>query len=120
MGKKIMGICLFLFLLLNKMDANKAKVFGIAGFTFSILAIASDVGVEHFYDKYENATLPEDCIHYRNMTELYERFRDVSFGLSVLNFSLNTVFFLKEKEELEVGINCKKGKICVGLLKPFY
>ncbi|MEO0096135.1 MAG: hypothetical protein ABIL46_09420 [candidate division WOR-3 bacterium] len=119
MVKKFTVLCLFIFML-NNAEASKAKLFGIIGFTFSITAIASDIAVEHFYNKYENADLPEDCIHYRNMTQLYEKVRDVSFGLSVLNFSLSTVFFLKEKRELKLGINYQKGKICLGLLKYCY
>ncbi|MCX7996086.1 MAG: hypothetical protein N3A65_10040 [candidate division WOR-3 bacterium] len=109
-----------LILLFNEGEASKSKLFAITGFTFSIMAIVADIEVEHFYDKYQNATLPDDCIHYRNMTQFYEKVRDISFGLSVVNFSLSTIFLLKEKKKLETGFYYKKGKVCLFLKRLLY
>ncbi|MEO0166237.1 MAG: hypothetical protein ABIL39_08885 [candidate division WOR-3 bacterium] len=115
-GGKI-KISFIIFLLLNGAEAGKAKLFGIMGFTTSIVAIAADIGSEHFYDKYQNATAPEDCLRYRKITQFYEKVRDISFGFAVINFSLSTIFLLNEPKEFELDINYQKGKICFGMLK---
>lgn len=122
---KLKGIIIFLLLFLpvylNSRGLSKARIFGIAGFGFSLISIGADIGVEYYYNKYEEAILRDECTKYRNFTVFCEKTRDISFGLAVVNFSISTIFLLKEKKpEIELGINCKKGKLCVGLAKFLY
>jgi len=120
MKYKAITIILLLFLpIFTYADGNsRGKIFGVAGFAFSLIAIGADIYADHYYDKYEKATIPSDCEHYRNRTIICERTRDISGGLAVINFSLSTVFLLKNKKsELGFEINLEDGKLCAGVIK---
>ncbi len=101
-------------------EISKAKVFGIAGFTFSLVAIGADILSDHYRDKYEEATSPGDVTKYKDRAVIYERTRNISFGLAVVNFSLSTIFWLTEKKSpVGLEVNYKKEKLCVGLRRVF-
>jgi len=124
MYKTISSIVLYLLLLPGVIycgGLNKTKFFGIVGFGFSIAAISADLGAEHYYGKYEKAMLPTDCSRYRDLTKICEKTRDVSFALAVVNFSVSTIFLLKEKKpELGVKVDYKRGKLCTSLVRLLY
>jgi hypothetical protein len=105
----------------NAGSLNKAKFFGIVGFSCSIIAIGADIAGEHYFDKYEEAILPADCRHFRRMTKICEVTRDASFGLAVTSFSISTIFLLKGKNsDSQIEIGCKGGHAWVEFTKLFY
>jgi len=122
MSRKIIIVFLVLCLplYLNAKGPSKAKIFGIAGFTCSLFAIGSDILAEHYNDKYEEATFANDISHYEDLTEVYERIRDMSLLLAVANFTISTIFWIDEKKStVSLELNYKKEKLRVGLKKDF-
>lgn len=116
----IVSLVLCLPLCLNARGLSKAKIFGIAGFTFSLCAVGSDIVADHYNDKYEEATLKTDMSHYKDLAEAYERIRNMSFLLAVANFTISTIVWIDEKKSvvgLELDYN--KEKLRVGLKKDF-
>ena len=123
MSKKIIIVCIILCLplCLDARGPSKAKIFGIAGFTSSLFAIGSDILVEHYNDKYEEATLEKDISHYKDLADAYERIRDVSLLVAVANFALSTIFWLDEKKSspANIELNYREEKLRIGLKKDF-
>ncbi len=120
MIKKNLIIFLLLFfpLYLNAEGLSKAKIFGIAGFACSIVAIGADILADHYHDKYEEATLPKDITEYQDRIVICERTCDISFGLAVANFSLSTIFWLTEKKsDVGLELNYNREKLCIGFKK---
>ncbi len=122
MSRKIIIVFLIITLplYLNAKGPSKAKIFGIAGFTCSVVAIGSDILAEHYNDKYEEAATRSDGAHYQDIAVTYERVRDLSFILAVANFTLGTIFWLDEKKSaVSFQLDHEQKKIHVGLKKDF-
>ncbi len=116
----ILFLVLCLPLCLNARGPSKAKIFGIAGFTCSLFAIGSDILAEHYNDKYEQAASANDISHYEDLTEVYERVRDMSLLLAVANFTISTIFWIDEKKStVSLELDYEKEKLRVGLRKDF-
>jgi hypothetical protein len=102
-------------------DLNKVKIFGIAGFAFSLFAIGADISADYYYTKYEESTYSVDCTHYKNRTIICERTRDILFVVAALNFSVSTIFIIKNNKKcLGVDVRLREGKLCAGLTKFIY
>ncbi|KPJ72444.1 hypothetical protein AMJ52_06325 [candidate division TA06 bacterium DG_78] len=120
---KIVTVVLFIVipLSINADDLSRAKIFGIAGFAFSLFAIGADISADYYYTKYEESTYSADCSHYKNRTIICERTRDILFVVAALNFSVSTIFILKNnKKSLGVDVHLREGKLCAGLTKFIY
>jgi hypothetical protein len=107
----LISVLLILPLTLQSKEYKNSKMFGVIGISTGILAVMADVGVETFYDKYEKAKDPNDCIKYRNLTQRSENIRDGSFYLSALSFAISSVFLLFEKDQpapvKKIGLNSR-------------
>jgi hypothetical protein len=98
---------------------STAKLFGIAGITCGIAAISADLLTEHYYSNYRDATDPDECSRLRERITICERVRDIGFGLAVVNFSVSTILWIREKNEVGVEIGYKDSHLCLGLIKKF-
>jgi hypothetical protein len=71
----------------------------------SVLAITSDWFVEHYFGKYKEAELSDDCVKYRTRTLWCENIRDASIWTAALSLTGSIVLekLKKRPEEKEQG-----------------
>lgn len=110
----VIGVFFPLLLLSSSMDTTQmikeikwAKRFGMAGLGFSLLAIASDVEADLYYQKYQDATVPDSCVYYRKKTILFENLRDGFLGAGLLNFTVASILAYFEKKDGKYRLNLR-------------
>ena len=117
-------VLLFLLLYPFSLGADSqstAKIFGVIGFTCSLVAVGSDILGEHYYNQYKETTDPDECELFRTRIQFCEKIRNISFGLAVTNFSISTILWLNADKENNVGIEvqCTREKLCLGVVRDF-
>jgi hypothetical protein len=117
----VLFLSVLLPLRLQAEGLSQTKILGIAGFTCSLIAIGTDILSEHYYNKYKEATNSNECLRYKKRVVWCERTRDISFGLSIIGFSVSTILWLKEtRTEVGIEINWSPHKLCAGIVKSLY
>lgn len=120
MKSKFLGIIFPLLLFATQGDTLQTRgmkwsqKFGIAGLGFSLLAIAADVEADVYYQKYQDATISDSCIYYRERTLFFEDLRNGFLGAGLLNFTVASILVYLEKRDSKYRLDLRFNKRGIG------